>query len=132
MHPLTPERWQQLEVVLDTALELSPELRSRYLDIACAGDPALRQDAEGLISLDAPGSHPLPSHDSSEKSTNGQTKKAVDQLRSVDHKLAHAFELYHLGGLSLEHVANTLGVTTEAAALGLRKSRVLVRALLRS
>lgn len=53
MSELTPERWQRIAVVLDTALELSPELCPAFLDIACAGDPELRSGVERFLALDA-------------------------------------------------------------------------------
>jgi hypothetical protein len=53
MRKLTAERWQRIAVVLDTALELSPELCPPFLDIACAGDPELRRGVERFLAVDA-------------------------------------------------------------------------------
>lgn len=47
---MTPERWRQVEEIFQTALDLSPEERSRYVSTACAADPALRKDVEALLS----------------------------------------------------------------------------------
>src|SRR5215510_15575123 len=49
---LTPERWQQIKVVLHSALELKPQQRSGFLAKACADDPALRQEVESLLAVD--------------------------------------------------------------------------------
>ena len=46
---MTPERWQQVKVVLDGALELAPEQRAAFLDQACSTDHSLRRDVESLL-----------------------------------------------------------------------------------
>ncbi|HEX4469399.1 MAG TPA: serine/threonine-protein kinase [Gemmatimonadaceae bacterium] len=46
---LPRERWQQIEPLLDAALELEPGLRTAFLDDACRGDPSLREDLRSLI-----------------------------------------------------------------------------------
>jgi len=50
---LTPERWQKLRDVLEQALELAPEKRSRFLDVACSSDSTLRSEVQSLLSADA-------------------------------------------------------------------------------
>jgi serine/threonine protein kinase len=46
---MTPERWQQIQDVLEKALRLAPSDRSVYLDRACSSDPSLRQEIETLL-----------------------------------------------------------------------------------
>ena len=46
---MTPERWQQIQDVLEKALELAPDQRSGFLDQACSSDPSLRQEVETLL-----------------------------------------------------------------------------------
>jgi eukaryotic-like serine/threonine-protein kinase len=46
---MTPERWGQIEKVFHSALERAPGERAAYLDEACAGDEALRNDLETLL-----------------------------------------------------------------------------------
>ena len=46
---MTPERWQQIKALLESALERDPLERKAFLDEACAGDPDLRTEVEGLI-----------------------------------------------------------------------------------
>jgi eukaryotic-like serine/threonine-protein kinase len=46
---LPPERWQQIEALLDAALDLPPEQRPERLTEWCAGDPSLRITVEGLL-----------------------------------------------------------------------------------
>ena len=47
---MTPERWQQIDKLLEQALEQEPDRRSAFLDEACQGDAALRQEVESLLS----------------------------------------------------------------------------------
>jgi serine/threonine protein kinase len=46
---VTPERWQQVKTVVETALALEESDVGAYLDRACAGDPDLRREAETLL-----------------------------------------------------------------------------------
>jgi len=53
---MTPERWQRIKPLLQSALEREPGERSAFLAAECAGDLALRKDVESLItSLDHAG-----------------------------------------------------------------------------
>ncbi len=45
---MTPERWQQLKRIFQSALERNPAERAAFLTQAC-GDPALRREVESLI-----------------------------------------------------------------------------------
>ena len=47
---MTPEQWQKLRPILESALELEPESRPAYLDCACSGDEALRREILSLLS----------------------------------------------------------------------------------
>jgi Tol biopolymer transport system component len=47
---MTPERWQQICGLLESAMELRPEDRVAYLDSQCAGDPSLRKDVDEMLS----------------------------------------------------------------------------------
>src|SRR5581483_1038457 len=49
---MTPERYQQIGELCETALELEPGERAAFLDRACAGDEALRQEVESLLAAD--------------------------------------------------------------------------------
>lgn len=46
---MTPERWQQVEAVLQEALDRPPLERASYLDQACGGDEELKEEASTLI-----------------------------------------------------------------------------------
>jgi non-specific serine/threonine protein kinase/serine/threonine-protein kinase len=45
---MTPEEWQRVRPILETALELEPSSRAQFLDSACA-DASLRREVESLI-----------------------------------------------------------------------------------
>jgi serine/threonine protein kinase/formylglycine-generating enzyme required for sulfatase activity/pimeloyl-ACP methyl ester carboxylesterase len=49
---MTPQRWQQIDQLLDAALEREPSERAAFLDKACAGDEALRREVEALLASD--------------------------------------------------------------------------------
>jgi eukaryotic-like serine/threonine-protein kinase len=59
---MLPERWQQVEEIFQTALDLAPEERARYITKACTGDDDLQREVEALLTqyesagdfLDAP------------------------------------------------------------------------------
>ena len=47
---MNPERLRRIDELFHSAIDLPPEERSRFLDEACANDPALRTEVESLIS----------------------------------------------------------------------------------
>ncbi len=51
---MTPERWQQIEQIFRTVLELEPAERTAILDRECAGDAGLRAEVESLIASARP------------------------------------------------------------------------------
>jgi len=46
---MTPEHWQQVDKLLEQALEQDPEQRGSFLNKACKGDDALRWEVESLL-----------------------------------------------------------------------------------
>src|SRR5215210_2297123 len=46
---MTPERWQRIKPLLQSALERDPDKRSAFLAAECAGDEALREEVQSLI-----------------------------------------------------------------------------------
>jgi serine/threonine protein kinase len=56
---VTPERWARIKDVVAEAIETPREAREAYLDRACAGDRALREEVESLLAAsDGPDSIP--------------------------------------------------------------------------
>src|SRR5215472_16653195 len=48
----TPERWQRIRTILESAAELPSEDRPAFLDRECAADPSLRHEVYRLLSVD--------------------------------------------------------------------------------
>jgi len=46
---MTPERWQQVKEIFDSAIKYLPEHRADFLSQACSGDQELRSEVESLI-----------------------------------------------------------------------------------
>jgi len=46
---MTPERWQDVKRLLDSALSLAPDERLAYLDRVCANDRFLREEVQALL-----------------------------------------------------------------------------------
>jgi hypothetical protein len=75
---MTPERWQQLKQLFQSALERNPAERSAFLNQACAGDPALRSEVESLIS----------SHDQAGDSIEAMAAEAATEMLANDRAIA--------------------------------------------
>src|SRR5262245_35294844 len=60
---LTPEQWKKIDELVQAGLERDPEDRSAFLDQACHGDEARRQEVASVISYDRQASqfleHPI-------------------------------------------------------------------------
>jgi len=46
---MTPERWQQVKEIFNSAINYRPEERDSFISQACSGDEALRSEVESLI-----------------------------------------------------------------------------------
>src|SRR5688572_15051307 len=71
---MKPERWQQLKQIFQSALERHPAERSAFLNQACAGDAALRNEVESLIS----------SHDQAGDSIAAMAVEAATEMLAND------------------------------------------------
>src|ERR1051326_2533525 len=49
---VTPDRWQQINRVLEEAWKRPGAARGAFLDEACCGDPAFRAEVDALIAAD--------------------------------------------------------------------------------
>jgi len=49
---MTPERWQRVKDLFDSASELEAQERAAFLDRECAGDDDLRREVESLLESD--------------------------------------------------------------------------------
>jgi eukaryotic-like serine/threonine-protein kinase len=81
---MTPERWQQIDKVLQAALERSEDQRPGFLDEACAGDEALRKEVDSLMgfhqraALETPTLGLAPLRVSAEDPTGPEAQTVVD------------------------------------------------------
>ena len=50
---ISPKRWRHLDELFQAAVELEPRNRLDFIDAACSGDHALRQEVEALLRSDA-------------------------------------------------------------------------------
>jgi len=71
---MTPERWQQLKQIFQSALERNPAERSAFLSQACAGDAELRSEVESLIA----------SHDQAGDSIEAMAVEAATEMLSTN------------------------------------------------
>jgi Tol biopolymer transport system component len=71
---MTPERWQQLKQIFQSALERNPAERSAFLTQACGGDPALRSEVESLIA----------SHNQAGDSIEAMAGEAATEMLAAD------------------------------------------------
>src|SRR3989454_4495605 len=71
---MTPERWQQLKQIFQSALERNPAERSAFLSQACADDPALCSEVESLIA----------SHDQAGDSIEAMAAEAATEMLADD------------------------------------------------
>src|SRR5215470_571566 len=46
---MTPERWQQVKAIFNSAIQYLPEERNPFLSKACSGDPSLRNEVDSLL-----------------------------------------------------------------------------------
>src|SRR5689334_23552728 len=46
---MTPDRWQQVKAIFNSAIAYAPEERSSFISQACLGDEELRSEVESLI-----------------------------------------------------------------------------------
>src|SRR5215475_12463844 len=49
---MNPERWRQIDQLLEAALERHHDERAAFLAVACAGDESLRLEVESLLRSD--------------------------------------------------------------------------------
>ncbi len=89
---MTPERWQQLKQIFQSALERNPAERSAFLDHACVGDVTLRNEVESLIS-----SHKQAGDSIEAMAMEAATEMLVDDLAIVGKQIGHYQVLSRIG-----------------------------------
>ena len=90
---MTPEHWQRIKTLLQSALEREPGQRSAFLAAACGGDESLRKEVESFII-----SHEQAGGFIEEPAFEVMAESLVNkQTELVGQKLGHYLVLEHLG-----------------------------------
>jgi serine/threonine protein kinase len=74
---MTPQHWQQVKHVFQSAIQYPPERRAAFVDEACANDPTLRSEVDSLIS----------SYDQGDDSIEGMAGDVAVQILADDRGL---------------------------------------------
>ncbi len=89
---MTPKRWLHLKEIFQSALERDPAERSAFLSQACAGDEALRNEVEALIS-----SHDQAGDSIEAMAAEAATKMLADDRSIVGKQIGHYHVLSRIG-----------------------------------
>ncbi len=96
------ERWKQVDGLLQSVLERSPEERETYLRQACAGDEALEREVQSLLTAqqEASGFLENPAMEVAARTLAANKSKAADEIaRSfIGQKVSHYQVMEKLGG----------------------------------
>ncbi len=96
------ERWKQIDGLLQSVLERSPEERETYLRQACAGDEALEREVQSLLTAqqEASGFLENPAMEVAARALAANKSKAADEIaRSfIGQKVSHYQVMEKLGG----------------------------------
>ena len=96
------ERWKQIDGLLQSVLERSPEERETYLRQACAGDEALEREVQSLLTAqqEASGFLENPAMEVAARALAANKSKAADEgARSfIGQKVSHYQVMEKLGG----------------------------------
>ncbi len=88
---MTPERYQQINALVDAALEIPTDERARFLEASCGGDPELRMRVDRLLAaydssidlLEAPALEVLAKDIATTARENDLAGKLVDSYRVI-------------------------------------------------
>lgn len=115
---MTPERWQQLKQIFQSALERNPAERPAFLSRACADDPALRSEVESLLS-----SHDQAGDSIEVMAAEAATEMLADDRAIVGKQIGRYQVLSHLGRGGMGEV-----FLAQDASLGRKVALKLLRA----
>src|SRR5438270_3996832 len=105
--PMTADRWQAVDAILQAALACAPERREAVVDAACGADDALRREVQSLLAAHTDGDAFL--------EAPAAAMLGLGASRSVSERLAAALagryaierEIGH-GGMATVHLARDL------------------------
>jgi len=99
---MNPEKWEKVRSILESALELDPDSRGRFVDSACAGDQSLRREVLSLLRdqekpdhfLEEPPLQMVRQH----MAQDLMQRDKEAELALLGHKISHYSILERLGG----------------------------------
>jgi eukaryotic-like serine/threonine-protein kinase len=92
---MKPERWQRIEQLYHRVVEYAPEQRGAFLEKACDGDQALREEVESLLAYEERAAHFI----TSPPGEVAAEMLAAPPLHSLlGNRLGHYQMVSHLGG----------------------------------
>src|SRR6185369_3822389 len=79
---MTPERWQQVKAIFNSAMQYVPAERDSFLTQACSGDQNLRSEVESLIASHEKSGEFIdqPAYQKAKWLTDEKTELSVGQL----------------------------------------------------
>src|SRR5215470_6884685 len=91
---MTPERWQRVKQIFQSAIECPPDERDAFLARACAGNPELRSEIQSLIS-----SHNQAGDSIEALAADAATEMIADNQESsiIGKQIGHYQVLSHVG-----------------------------------
>jgi serine/threonine protein kinase len=100
---MTPERWQQIDQLLQESLERAPSKRAAFLAAACYGDDELRREVESL-----PGFHERAESFIAAEFVEGQTLRALCRGKGLALGAALDILIQTASALSAAHEAGII------------------------
>src|SRR5258705_6768558 len=97
------QRWKEIDRVFAAALEHEPATRSAFLDRACAGDEALRQEVESLLA------HVVPNHLDGSAAISEATRLLANERREPEPTSIGPYQVVKLlgaGGMGKVYLAH--------------------------
>ena len=111
---MKPERWQQIDKLLEAALEREEGERSAFLEKACTGDESLQKEVESLLAADKQAEN-LIEAPAVEMVAEGLAKDPVGSLKGRQMGSYKILSLLGAGGMGEVYRARDMKLEREVA-----------------